>query len=231
MSSSPAQLPLNFSTHQLASLEDYVVGDNKEALFQLFSPDNKVIYLWATGKLGKTHLLSSLIAEAFEKKQAAAFIPLSQKDSLDPMMLNNLEQNQLVCLDDIDAIAGNEDWEIALFHFYNKMKQANHKLVVSGHNNALNSNFDLPDLRSRLQWGLTYELKPLDDTEIIKVLQQRAQNQSFHLSHEVVLYLLNQVSRDLDTLIRLLEDLSTNSLSQHRKLTIPFVKSQLASRV
>ena len=56
---------------------------------------------------------------------------------------------------------------------------------------------------------------------------KRAKNIALELPAEVASFLLSRVSRDPEELFRLLDSLGQASLSQHRKLTIPFVKQEL----
>ena len=82
----------------------------------------------------------------------------------------------------------------------------------------------LPDLQSRLAWGLTLEIKNLTDQEKIGVLQLRATFRGFQLSDDVASYLIHHCSRNMRDLFALLEKLDQASLIAKRKITIPFVK-------
>jgi len=159
-----------------------------------------------------------------------AYVPLKQKKELHPDMLQNMEQNDLLCVDDVDAIAGDEKWEEALFHLYNQHKMSDNKLVLSANINAQHVQFSLPDLCSRLQWGVTYQLKALDDEGMICVLQKKAQQRAFDLSDEVAFFILNYVSRDMQQLLLLLDQLDVASLTSHRKITVHFVKKLLGMK-
>ena len=230
MSELPTQLPFNFSTNQQLSLDDYIVGNNQEVVSQLLNQQCPFIFIWSAKQVGKTHLLSALNSLYLEQKKTALFVPLKNYQFLHPSMLNNLENADMVCIDDIDAIAGNKEWEHSLFHFYNNIKAKGNRLLVSAGQNAVNIKFDLADLSSRLQWGLTYEIKELSDDDLLKVLRNKSLKNHFKLSIEVSNYLLNQFSRDISQLLKLLDELSYQSLSEQRKITVPFVKKYLQQR-
>jgi DnaA family protein len=85
----------------------------------------------------------------------------------------------------------------------------------------------LPDLESRLTWGLTEQLTPLDDTQKLIALQYRASQGGLVLTNEVVNFLLTRLSRDMTTLIDSLDALDKASILQQRKITIPFIKEVL----
>ncbi|MBF0264689.1 MAG: DnaA regulatory inactivator Hda [Gammaproteobacteria bacterium] len=227
MTELPTQLPFNFSINQQVSLDDYIVGDNGEMMSELFNDHSLFLFIWSANKLGKTHLLTALNAQYLAQKKTALLVPLKNHQFLHPSMLTNLENADIVCIDDIDAIAGNKEWEHSLFHFYNKIKAKGNRLIVSACKNAVNIDFALADLRSRLQWGLTYEIKELNDDDLLMALKNKSLKNHFQLSHEVSSYLLNQFSRDLSKLLKLLDELAYQSLSKQRKITVPFVKEYL----
>jgi DnaA family protein len=83
------------------------------------------------------------------------------------------------------------------------------------------------DLRSRLGWGLVYEVKPLTDAERAVYLRAEAARRGLRLADEVVWYLLTHVRRDMPSLRALLEQLDRASLEQHRPVTLPLVREAL----
>ena len=226
------QIPLDFLHFDEKTFNQYVFGKNSELDIILNDPKQQVIFIWGEPFSGKTHLLSALYQQYLKNNKSAIYLPLSinhetSSQKIPIQMLENIEQSDLVCIDDIETIAGNREWEEALFFLYNQMLSNGHKLLISGKNNAENINFCLKDLKSRLQWGITYHLKPLDDNDKIQILQNRAEIKSFSLSSEVAQFLVNRVSRNLEDLLQLLDKLDFATLSEQRKLTIPFVKKTL----
>jgi DnaA family protein len=83
------------------------------------------------------------------------------------------------------------------------------------------------DLRSRLGWGLVYEVKPLTDAERAVFLRAEAARRGLRLADEVVWYLLTHVRRDMPSLRALLEQLDRASLEHHRPVTLPLVREAL----
>jgi DnaA family protein len=133
----------------------------------------------------------------------------------------------LICLDDIQLVAGNTLWQKAIFDLYNRVLEQNNCLLITGDQSANKLDISLPDLESRLTWGLTEQLKPLDDTQKIIALQYRASQRGLVLTNEVVNFLLTRLSRDMTTLIDSLDALDKASILQQRKITIPFIKEVL----
>ena len=131
-----------------------------------------------------------------------------------------------MCLDGVEAIAGNASDEVALFHFHNAARAAGARLVYAASAMPAALPLGLPDLRSRLEQCTRIALEPLDEPGRREVLRQRAARRGLELDDAVLDYLLRRVGRDLGTLTALLDRLDQASLAAQRRLTIPFLKAQ-----
>jgi DnaA family protein len=132
-----------------------------------------------------------------------------------------------VCIDDVHLIAGRPQWEEAFFHVYNRIHDAGGSLIVTANVMPKLLGLALPDLVSRLSWGVVFQLQGLTDLEKLAVLMMRAERRGMTLSEEVGKFILNHCPRHMSTLFAALEALDKASLAAQRKLTIPFVKSVL----
>ena len=225
------QLPLAFNRCDIYAFETYMSGVNRSAVDCLLNTaeghSDRNIYLWGEQGVGKSHLLQAVCNSAAQAQRVCAYIPLTQLDDFMPEMLSSLEELSLVCMDDIDELAGKEDWETAVFNLFNRLKDAKTPLVMSSNRSPKGSLIRLPDLKSRLSWDLTFRLQPLDEAMKIAVLKRRAHTRGFELTDRVVEYLINRVNRDTHNLFRWLDRLDTHSLIAKRKLTVEFVKEIL----
>lgn len=217
-------MPLPFILPNNETFDSFYVGNNQllfESLQTLLDKEGfSVFYIWSASAAGRTHLL-----HASCQNKLASYIPLKQHVLLVPEILQGLDNYDLVCLDDIDAIAGHRDWEEAIFDLFNRLTEKNvSKLLITASAPPKQVPFILPDLVSRLTWGQVYQLKELSDEEKLKALQLRAKLSGFELSTEVGLFLLKRVNRDMRTLFSLMEEFEVATLAQQRKLTIPFIK-------
>ncbi|OCG05190.1 DnaA inactivator Hda [Gilliamella sp. wkB112] len=222
-----SQLPLPFLLPNSETFNSFYVGDNQllfDSLQSLLAEKGfKAFYMWSASAAGRTHLL-----HASCQNKLASYIPLKKNNFLVPDILQGLDNYDLVCLDDIDAIAGHRDWEEAIFDLFNRLTEKNiSKLLITASAPPKQIAFGLPDLVSRLTWGQVYQLKELSDDDKLKALQLRAKLSGFELSTEVGLFLLKRVNRDMRTLFSLLEKFEVATLAQQRKLTIPFIKNIL----
>lgn len=190
--------------------------------------EQQALYMWGPIKSGRTHLLHAACAHANDLNRQSFYIPLGIHASISPALLEGLEQMDLVCVDDLDAIAGHPLWEEAIFDLYNRMAENDKSaLVVSAKASPVEVNFLLPDLASRLQWGLIYQLYPMEDEEKLIALQRRSEMRGLQLPDDVGRFLLSRMARDLRTLFDVLDKLDKASMVHQRKLTIPFVKEML----
>lgn len=228
------QIPLGFHFNNELTLDTFVAGPNAEALAALrqlaAGGEQRFIYLWGGAHAGKSHLLQALSLIFARQDRAIALIPLGAGEQYPAQILEGLERLSLVCIDDIDAIAGGaqqQAWEESLFHLFNRMRDRGTPLVVSASSPPARLDVQLPDLKSRLGWGLTLQLHPLSDTQKIQAMQKRAQRRGMELSDEVGRYLLSRCNRDLGNLMALLNTLDHASLAEQRRLTVPFVKRTL----
>lgn len=141
-------------------------------------------------------------------------------------LLRASARDGVVCADDVERL--DEAGQIALFNAINRAREASSTVLAAG--NAPPAQLALrEDLRSRLGWGLVYQVKPLTDAEKAQFLHAEAARRGLRVSDEVVWYLLGHVRRDLHSLTALLERLDRASLEQRRAITVPLVREALRS--
>ena len=179
-------------------------------------------WLWGGPATGKTHLLQATCERAGER---SVYIPLAALADADPALLDGLSSRDLVCIDDLDAVAGRDAWENALFELCNQILDVGGKLVVAASTAPRSSRFVLPDLVSRLSRLPVFQVRTLGEAERGAALQLRARHRGLELPDETARYLLNRSRRDMTSLYNLLDRLDAEALRAKRRLTIPFVKA------
>ncbi len=231
MSIEHPQLPLGLSLRNSARFENYYPGSNKEAVATLTAvaagDGEPLVFIAGQTGTGKSHLLQAACHAAGSHGLSTAYLPLAEMQSLTPEILEGLETMSLVCIDDVDAVAGHAGWETALFNLFNQARAAGNTLVFAATRPPAECGFSIADLVSRLGWGLTYRFKPLDDAELKAALEMRASGRGLELPDDTARYLLNRISRDLPSVFELFDRLDEASMIEKRRLTIPFVKSVL----
>lgn len=228
------QIPLRFAWRDGLSFSNYFSvassEGNAEAVHYVQQAANgdanaeQFLFFWGPNSTGKSHLLQAACQLAADNQLAVAYLPMLELADLSPEIFDGLEQMSLVCIDDVQCITGEAEWEEALFHFYNRVRDAGGRLLVTANVAPAALSVTLPDLRSRLAWGPVLQLNGLDDAGKITALQLRAKGRGFDLPDEVAQFLMRRSARDMSSLFALLDKLDEASLVQQRKLTIPFVR-------
>lgn len=231
MTAGPArQLALNMQLRDDATLGSFLPAPALEPLLaalrgQATSAGEPLVFLHGSAGSGKSHLLQ---AACHLLPAASCYLPLAELSTLPAAeLLQGLESMQLVCLDDIDVVAGEEGWELALFHFCNRARAAGCRLLLSAGASPRQVPVLLPDLRSRLGWGPVFLLPAPDDERKQAILRYRARCRGLDMPAEVSRFLVSRAPRGLAELMALLENLDSRSLAEQRALTVPFVKQAL----
>jgi len=225
------QMALDIGLHTTPTLDSFFAGPNSAALQHLRlwtasqMPSPVPTYLWGESGSGKSHLLRAVQTELSNAGVCVGWLDADQNDRLifdeawtavlmDDVHLYNLEQQQLAFNWFVNALtpkSGSPRWVLAA----GMLPPADLKLR--------------DDLRSRLGWGHVYGLQVLSDTERRAVLRSEADARGLFLSDEVMSYMLSRFSRDLSSLMILLDHLDQFALETKRAMTIPLIKSMLES--
>mgnify|MGYP001349778913 FL=1 len=227
------QLALDIGLAPGPTLDNFHAGPNAQALQHLrlavgdgAAPRSPVpSYLWGEAGTGKTHLLKATY-EALRGQGASV-------GWLDPTVALPTEFDErwsAVLLDDVQLYTTAQ--QAAAFNWFvnaiNPTAGAPRWVLAAG---ALPP-ADLPlrdDLRTRLGWGHVFQLQSLDESERRAVLRQQADARGIVLADEVVDYMLTRFSRDLGSLMQLLDRLDSYALRAQRAVTVPLLKTMLES--
>jgi DnaA family protein len=223
------QLTLGVGLDDDARFENFFVSDvNQSLVSALAANENEpFLYIWGNGSPGLSHLLQASCNKSTAEGRGAIYVPLADQSQFAPQILEGAESLSLVCIDDIEIIAGDVEWEAALFTAFNAMRQTGTQLIIAGHMGAQQLTIQLPDLHSRLQSGLLFQLFELSDEDKLSALQLRARQRGFDLPDAVGEFILLRAQRSLSALMQILDELDHSSMQQQRKLTVPLVKSTL----
>lgn len=226
------QVPLQFEFQGNQTFAGFFPGNNAEIIAQLqalaSNGSEQQIFIWGESGSGKSHLLQACCQQAKALGMDPFYLAFSKEKLPPPRMLEGLEDMELVCLDDVQHIAEHGEWQQALFNFYNLHRQNNHKLLLAADCPPKFLPFELPDLKTRMSWGLTLKIQPLRDDQLIEALSHRAHFLGFDIPVAVGRFLLNHYVHDLPALWLLLDKIDRATLAAKRKLTIPFLKQILA---
>jgi DnaA family protein len=214
------QLLLNIAPDWQPTLDNFVAGRNAELLAALrhalaASAGERCIYLWGETGSGKSHLLHAVVEQARASGQPALYSPGAVPDAA-----------AVIALDDVETL--DDAAQIALFKLYNRTRESGGLLLLSGV--AAPAHLRLrDDLRTRLGWGLVYQVQSLSDGEKAQALERHALARGFILPHEVTQYLLRHGRRDLPALLSVLEALDAHCLRLKRGASVPLLKDVMSS--
>ncbi|MBX2884659.1 MAG: DnaA regulatory inactivator Hda [Granulosicoccus sp.] len=220
------QLPLALDTAPARSFtsfhvdqENTVVRDALQA-FLANKLDDTQIYLWGHEGAGKSHLLSAACEQLSASGYRIAFLPgelVNAEGSLEAM-----DRYDLLCIDDLQRM--DHAAEIDLFHCVNRCRDANTKLIFAADRAPDELGVRLPDLKTRLSFGLVFHIRPLSERGLQSALRREIQLRSLSASDEVIAYVLRRFPRRISLLKQVVDELDQVSLSEQRRITIPLVK-------
>ena len=180
-------------------------------------------YLWGEAGSGKSHLLKAVRQALLEQGSSVGWLDPSV---MDPPDFN--ERWAAVLMDEVHLLSTAQ--QAAAFNwFVNAVSPASgsQRWVLAAGNLPP---ADLPlrdDLRSRLGWGHVFQLQLLNEAERRAVLRQEADARGVFLGDDVMDYMLTRFSRDLGSLMQLLEQLDGYALQTQRAITIPLIRAML----
>ena len=196
------QLPLAISRRPEPGFDNFVAGANVEALARVQSLAGGTLaerIVYLWGEAGSGR--SHLLAAAVRANPG------------------------LVVADDVEQLGPAE--QHALFVAINEAREGGPAVLAAGGQPPAQLSLRA-DLKSRLAWGLVYQLRPLSDADKAQHLKALAAGRGLLLSDEVAAYLLTRLPRDMASLDAVMEVLDRYSLMRQRALTLPLVREALA---
>src|SRR3954470_4558184 len=195
------QLPLEISPPAAPSLDNFVAGSNAEAL--------AAVRALAAG----------------QRPEAIVYLWGERGSGRTHLLRAATRANPgLVAADDVETL--DPTAQQALFNAINAAREGQPAVLATG--SAPPAGLALrDDLRSRLAWGLVYQLRAPSDDDKAAYLRAEATRRGLLLPEDVLAYLLSHVPRDLASLNRVLDSLDRYSLASQRPLTLPLVREAL----
>jgi DnaA family protein len=222
------QLALDLKLADFALFDTFYQGPNAAVVSALqdaaINHGRQVLWVWGVDGSGRSHLLQAAVAAAAAEGQSCAWLPLAMA-GMSPAMLEGMGSMDLLCIDDVDAVAGDAEWERALFNVFEDLRSHDGRLIVTAAAPTNDVAFNLPDIKSRLASGPTWKLRSMNDDELLAALQLRSRWRGLDLPDETGRFLLKRVERTTKSLFTLLDELDQAALTAQRKLTVPFVSS------
>lgn len=228
------QMSLISTKSDVSRFDNFLLGQkesNKELLnlLQKMVADGEPTpcFLQGISGSGKTHLLSATLRSLQEKGVGNVFYFDLRNPAISPELIRNIEKPNFICMDNVDAWAGDVDGEQALFSIVERAKQNVWPILIAANNKPSKLGINLADLVSRLSSGVVYGVAKLDEETTFAAIQLRAKERGLVIQDDAIRYLLTHYARDNKTLFATIDRLDKASLVAKRKVTVRFLQQVL----
>ena len=229
----PKQLIFPFQINQKASFDSFFCSpDNQNLITRLAdivsSPDTSELIIHGEEGSGKSFLMQAICNELSSAEKQFAFIPMKKAFNMGVEIFQNLGSLDAVCIDDLQLILANQDWETALFNLINECQQSNCSLMLSlGGTQPLEESVVLPDLLSRIKRMEFIALHAVQDEFFNQAIDFVAQQLDIKIEEAELEFLLKHQTRIFSLLVENIITLDNQAASLKRKITIPLIKETL----
>ena len=229
----PKQLIFPFQINQKASFDSFFCSpDNLNLMTRLAdivsSQDTSELIIHGEEGSGKSFLMQAICNELSSAEKQFAFIPMKKAFNMGVEIFQNLGSLDAVCIDDLQLILANQDWETALFNLINECQQSNCTLMLSlGGTQPLDESIILPDLLSRIKRMEFIALHAVQDEFFNQAIDFVAQQLDIKIEEAELEFLLKHQTRIFSLLVENIITLDNQAASLKRKITIPLIKETL----
>lgn len=176
-------------------------------------------YLWGGQGSGKTHLLKAVREALREQGAVAGWLDASMAEP--PVFCDGWAA---VLLDDVHLYTAVQ--QQAAFNWFVHAQTLQRAVLGTGNQPPAGLRLR-DDLRTRLGWGHVFGLVVLSEPERRAVLRQAADARGVFLGDEVMDFMLTRFSRDLPSLMELLELIDAYALRTKRAITVPMIRAMM----
>ena len=228
----PRQLALQIQINERASLKNFFVSKNNNKTIQILkntllnSNNGAQIFIDDLGSNGKSYLLQAICNDFSKSNNSSIYIPMQEAINLDPSILEGVSELNLICIDDVDLMNKQREWEIALFNLINECYEKECHLLLSGSINKLEL---MPDLASRIKKMEILRLETIDDDELLEASKAISNNLNIEISDKNMNYLINNSKRDIKTVFKTLSKLEIESLERKKSIGLNLIKEVIQS--
>ena len=220
------QIPFDFFVPEAPRFDNFIVGDNGEAVARLqavnaasMGQTARAIVLWGGRSVGKSHLLAALTADAATQEISALRLDAASTFPADPFV-----SARILCIDDADKLTAEQQaW---LFTAFNHVAQSGGITIATGQTPPGRWRLR-DDIRTRMGSGLAFELLPIPQDDLPVALSAYAAGRGFDVSYEVLTFLLSHHQRDIASLCKTLAGVDRLSLALKRRVTVHLLRTYL----
>ena len=220
----PKQLTFPWIKQNIASFDDFYFDPKNFGLKKNLLEEDDDLFLYGIKKSGKSFLLQSVCNFYASKSKSSLYIPIAEVRKYGISFMDSLDNLDVICIDDIDLINSNKEWEIAIFNLINDCLISKCRLIFSSAFNPSSIKFDLKDLISRIKKMDHIELFPVSEDKLNDALKFICNLRSINLGEKEINYLVTYSKRNISDLINIINKLDKTSMQLKRKITVPLIK-------
>jgi chromosomal replication initiator protein len=193
------------------------------------------LYMFSKLSIGKTHILNAIGNHILKKNPAANVKYITADEFSDNFnfasKLKRFDEFRqpykyidILLLDDIHLFGERKKAQQELTTLFSLFHESNRQIAVSGQASPSDIHNLLPQLRSRMEGGLLFEIHGPDQETLTRIIKQKAEENSFDLPDDVAFF-LTKTTKDLKTLIQYLVSIQSHVSLYQRKIDMSTVKS------
>ena len=220
----PKQLTFPWIKQNIASFDDFYFDPKNFGLKKNLLEEDDDLFLYGIKKSGKSFLLQSVCNFYASKNKSSLYIPIAEVMKYGISFMDSLDNLDVICIDDIDLINFDKEWEIAIFNLINDCLISKCRLIFSSAFNPSSIKFDLKDLISRIKKMNHIELFPVSEDNLNDALNFICNLRSINLGEKEINYLVTYSKRNISDLINIINKLDKTSMQLKRKITVPLIK-------
>ena len=195
------------------------------------------LFIYGGVGLGKTHLVNAIGHHSASQRRGVKVVYLSSESFMNEL-IGSLRRDKMdefkkkfrnvdiLILDDVQFIAGNERTQEEFFHTFNSLYESHKQIVITSDKFPKEIPGIEDRLRNRFEWGLIADIQPPDMETRVAILQKKAENEGVQLPHDVAFFLASNI----DSNVRELEG-SLTRLGAFSSLTKATITVELAKDV
>ena len=226
------------------TFETFVVGNNNRfahaaALAVGNEPSNAYnpLFLYGGVGLGKTHLMHAIGNRISENNKNANVLYVTSekftnqlinaiKDNKNEIFRNKYRSIDVLLIDDIQFIAGQERVQEEFFHTFNALYEEGKQIIISSDKPPRDIQFLEDRLKSRFEWGLLADISCPDYETRLAILRKKAQDENIVIED----FILSDIANKIDSNIRELEGVF-NKIVARASLTHSPITIELAENI
>lgn len=217
------QLPLSLTPPRRKRFDNFVADANQSLVSSLRHglEERGWIHLCGPEGSGKSHLALAVLAEWSGNQRRACYVPCRERGAAGLLDSGHAD---LAVVEDIEALAGRTQGELALFNALNRWRAAHTAVLLTG---SGATPFELPDLVSRINQAARLNLQQLGDAALERLIEQLIADFQVVPGRGLVDYLVRHGPRAPGSLAGLFERISRRAQAERRVVSVPLAREEL----